>query len=144
MPSTQRTPPQTCSFYGSLLLAIVPTASAAALETVKVIDLESGRWWAVLLFVQVITLVGYAASSLSQWAGWIDGTILQRLTIMQGMFAALLAGNMSYFLGLHYAGLSEIMAMMASGAGGYGGDRYLVPMFQKLLGRLTDQPREKP
>lgn len=122
-----------------LLLAGIPVAALAATETARALDLGNWRWWAVLGFVQGITLIGYFASSLNQWAGWIDGTTLQRLTIIQGMIASIMAGNVAYFLGLHYAGLTEVMALMASGAGGFGGDKFLTPLLGRIFGKATDK-----
>ena len=145
MPWTLDTRRLSYSSTGSLLLLLmIPFGALGADQAIKAFDLSSGRWWAILFFVQVFTIVGYMASSLSQWAGWVDGTTLQRLQIVQGAIAACLAGNMSYFLGLHYAGLTEVMALMSAGAGGFGGDRFLVPLLQRLFGKATGTPPEKP
>ena len=144
MRSTRNTLPLAYSSTGSaILLLAVPFAAMAAEQSIKQFDLSSARWWAILAFVQVVTIIGYMASSLSQWAGWIDGTVLQRMTILQGAIAALMAGNMSYFLGLHYAGLSEVMALMSAGAGGFGGDRFITPVLQRMFGKATGLPPEK-
>lgn len=127
-----------CSFIGSIvLLLFVPLAAMAAGETVKALDFHSGRWWGLFLFVQLITLLGYAASSLSQWAGWIDGTILAKLQIIQGVACALMAGNIAFLLGVHYAQVTEVQALIASGAGGYGGDKLLTPLLNRIFGKAT-------
>lgn len=129
--------PAASFFTGNAALFLIPAAAFAADRAA--LDLSSARWWAVLGFVQAITLLGYAASSLSQWAGWIDGTVLVRLQIIQGVAVALLAGNVAYFFALHSANLPEVYALMSSGAGGYGGDKFLTPLLSRVFGKATTE-----
>jgi hypothetical protein len=115
----------------------IPLAAAGATDMAKALDLGSARWWGLFLFAQLITLLGYAASSLSQWAGWVDGTVLAKLTIIQGVACSLMAGNIAFLLGLHYAQVTEVQALIASGAGGYGGDKLLTPLLNRIFGKAT-------
>lgn len=125
------------STVSGILLLIIPLMAIAASETVKALDFHSARWWGLFIFVQLITLLGYAASSLSQWAGWIDGTVLARLTIIQGVACSLMAGNIAFLLGVHYMQVTEVQALIASGAGGYGGDKLLTPLLNRIFGKAT-------
>lgn len=137
MPSTPNIRPVAWFSTGNVALFLIPIAAFAADRAA--LDLTNGRWWAILGFVQAITLLGYAASSLSQWAGWIDGTVLVRLQIIQGVMVAILAGNVAYFTALHSANLPEVYALMSSGAGGYGGDKFLTPLLTRIFGRATGE-----
>lgn len=92
----------------------------------------------LLMFAQGLALVGYLASSLPTWAGWLDGTALQRLTIIQGAIVAILAGNVAFFLSVE-AGISQILCLLSAAAGGYGGDKVLVPMLNRIFGK-ADKP----
>jgi hypothetical protein len=127
------------SIASAFLLALIPLSALAADMAVGKLDLGNLRFWGVLAAVQAVTLVGYCASSLPQWAGWVDGTALVRLTIIQGVVTSLMAGNIAFFTGLYYAGLTEIVALMAAGAGGFGGDKFLVPVLQRLFGKATGE-----
>lgn len=140
MPSIPSIRPVASFFTGNFALFLIPAAAFAADRAA--LDLSNARWWAILGFVQIITILGYTASSLSQWAGWIDGTVLVRLQIIQGVAVALLAGNVAYFCALHSANLPEVYALMSSGAGGYGGDKFLTPVLTRIFGKATGQPQE--
>lgn len=124
MPSITATPPVSSFFIGSAL------AAGAAHPL--------GGFWGMLAFAQALTVVGYLASSLPQWAGWIDGTVLQRLTILQGAVVAWFAGNVGYLLAVSNE-LSQIMCLLSAAAGGYGGDKFLMPLMQRIFGK-TEKP----
>lgn len=91
----------------------------------------------MLGIAQVPILFGYGSSSLSMWAGWADGTVRDRLLIIQGLMAAMFGGNVAYLGGLYMADLPEWMALMAAGAGGFGGDKFLAPLMQRIFGKAT-------
>jgi hypothetical protein len=120
------------------LLALVPLAAFAADQAVHSIDPGAPRFWVALGAVQVLSLVGYAASSLPQWAGWIKDTggpvavLERRLKIVQGMVIALLAGNCAYYGGHHYWGLAEILAFGTAAMASYGGDKFLSPLMSRI------------
>lgn len=96
--------------------------------------LNIGGFAGMLAFAQVLAIVGYLASSLPAWAGWVDGTVLQRLTIVQGAVVAILAGNVAFFLALEYE-FSQIITLLSAAAGGYGGDKFLAPVLARVFGR---------
>lgn len=118
-------------------------APAAVLaEAMRAFDASSGRFWIALAVAQVISLLGYGASSLPQWAGWVDDTggavamLERKLKIIQGLVIAFLAGNIAYFGGLYYA-LAEIPCFGAAALAAYGGDKFLTPLLSRLTGRAT-------
>lgn len=122
--------------------ALVPLAAAAAEQAVRAADPGAPRFWAALAAVQVLALFGYAASSLPQWAGWIDDTggavavLERRLKIVQGLVIAILAGNLAYFGGFYCFAWPEIPCFGAAAMASYGGDRFLSPLLSRLTGRI--------
>lgn len=122
MPSTIDTKLALFGFIGSAMAA-------------QAAPFESRGFLALFGFAQLLAVIGYLASSLPLWAGWIDGTTLQRLTIVQGLLVAVLAGNVAFFLAVEY-GLSQILSMMAAAAGGYGGDKFLMPLLNRVVGKV--------
>lgn len=119
------------SIASGLLLAVVPL-SVAAEQLVQAFDPSASRFWAALAAVQVLWLFGYAASSLPVWAKWPDGTVGDRLTIVQGALVAGLAGNIAYYGGYYYAGFAEVACYIGSGVAGWGGDKFLTPVLQRV------------
>lgn len=121
----------------SWLLALVPVAAYAAEQAVRNLDASEARFWAALAAVQVLSLVGYASSSLPQWAGWIDDTggavavLERRLKIVQGLVIALLSGNAAYVSGYYYFGLPEIVCFGGAAGAAYGGDKFLSPVLSR-------------
>lgn len=95
---------------------------------------DSRGFLAMIAFAQFLSIVGYLASSLPVWAGWLDGTTLQRLTIVQGVLVAVLAGNFAFFLAVEN-GVSQILSLLGAAAGGYGGDKFLMPLLNRVFGR---------
>lgn len=134
MRSTLKFPRPGSAFIASALamMAAVPVAALAADFTMRSMDLGSPRWWATLAFVQAVILVGYGASSLALWAGWRDGPLATRLTLIQGVLTALLAGNAAYFLGVTAGTLPDIPSMIVAGVAGWGGEKFLTPILQRI------------
>jgi len=122
--------------------ALVPFAAMAADQAIRSIDPGAARFWWVFLAVQVLALVGYAASSLPQWAGWIDtaggaqAILERRLKIVQGTVIAVLAGNCGYYGGFYYFALPEVLCFGTTAIAAYGGDKVLSPLLSRLTGRV--------
>ena len=114
----------------SLFIGFIGSAMAS-----PVVALSGNSFAGLLMFAQGLALVGYLASSLPTWAGWLDGSVLQRLTIIQGAIVAILAGNVAFFLSVE-AGISQILCLLSAAAGGYGGDKVLVPLLNRLFGKV--------
>lgn len=112
-------------------------ASAAAAQ-VALLEMEPAGFWTLMAGAQVLILLSYAASSLPIWSGWIDGTLTQRLTILQSLLVALVAGNVAFFLSFEY-GFSKLIALIAAAAGGYGGDKLLAPLMARIFGKVGPQ-----
>jgi len=127
------------SIASGLLLAVVPL-SVVAEQLVRAFDPEAPRFWAALAAVQVLWLFGYAASSLPTWAKWPDGALADRLSIVQGALVSGLAGNIAYYGGYYYAGFAEVACFIGSGVAGWGGDKFLTPVLDRInaaIGALT-------
>lgn len=124
-----------------LPLALVPLAVAAAEAAVRELDASGVRFWAAFAAVQVLWLLGYAGSSLPQLAKWQDTTggevaiAERRLTIIQGVAVAALAGNIAYFGGYYYAGLAQVVCFIGAAAAAWGGDKFLTPILARITGR---------
>lgn len=103
----------------------------------RVFDFESPYWWLTFGAVQIIVLIGYAAASLPAWAKWEDGNRQDRLTIIQGVIASILAGNIAYSLSYYAARAPEVWCLVAAALAAYAGDAYLRPMLQRVLGRMS-------
>ena len=133
MRSILRFPPAPCASIASgLFLVLVPLAARAAEQLARDFEPGTTRFWFTLAAVQVLWAIGYAASSLPAWAKWQDGTRLDRLTIVQGVVVAGMAGNICYYGAFYYMGAAEIASFICSGLAGFGGDKFLAP----LIGRL--------
>lgn len=121
---------------------LMPLAAYAAEQAMRALDPGAPRFWWALVAVQILSLVGYAASSLPQWAGWIDDSggavavLERRLKIVQGLAIAILAGNCAYYGGFHYFGMAEVLCFGAAAVAAYGGDRFLSPLLSRLTGRV--------
>lgn len=120
------------SVAAALAVPVVAFAASATLDTLPVND----RFWGALLAVQFITALGYLASSLPTWARWLDdeATLEQRLSVISGALTAVLAGNVAYFGALHYMHVAEVGAFISSGVAAWGGDKFLTPILQRIVG----------
>jgi hypothetical protein len=128
-----------------VLLAVLPVSAFAA-DIVRSLgdDAEHIAFWVALIFVQLVTLIGYAGSSLPGWAKWIDGDtrfaiLTNRLTILAGLFTSLFAGNVAYYAGFYYLNSPQIACFIAAGLCGFGGDRAVSPMLNRVLGKIAPQ-----
>lgn len=119
----------------SFFIASAPLAYAASSAPIA---FGSSHFWWMLAGAQVLLGLGYLASSLPTWAKWEDGTTLERLVIIQGVFVSIVAGNVAFFLAIEY-GSSDITRLLASAAGGYGGDKLLSPLLERVLGRSAEK-----
>ena len=123
MRSILRFPQAPCASIASgLLAALVPLAALAVDEMAHHFEPGTMRFWWTLGAVQVLWLFGYLASSLPAWAKWPDGTVQDRLTIVQGVMVGGLSGNIAYYGGFYYAGFAEIACFIGTGLAGWGGD----------------------
>lgn len=110
-----------------LLLAIVPTALAGERLAVE-IPIESVRFWVLMAIVQVLTTLGWAASSIDKLAGWLDATSptwADRLAVVKTGVCSSLAGNGAFLAALYWQQTPEVVALLSAGAGGYLGDQLL-------------------
>lgn len=132
------------------LCMLPPLVAYAAEQAMRALDPGAARFWWALVAVQVLALVGYAASSLPQWAGWIDDSggavavLERRLKIVQGLVIALLAGDCAYYGGYHYFGMAEVLCFGAAAVAAYGGDKFLSPLLSRLTGRVQQQGGSTP
>lgn len=135
------------SIASGWLLALLPLAALGAEQLLRVFEPGNWRFWAAFGVVQLLWLWGYLASSLPAWAKWDDGTVLDRLTIVQGTFVAALAGNIAYHGGFYYLGLAEIVCFIATSVAAWGGDKFLSPLLQRgyaLFGAAPGSNQPKP
>lgn len=131
-------------FSSLILMAIwVPTTALAAAQAVLSADVGTNRFWIALIAVQILGFFGYAASSLPQWAKWLDvsGDVVaiaeRRLKIIQGLFIAFLSANIAYVLGYYYGGVAEIPSFIAAAGAAYLGDKFLSPLAARITGKAT-------
>lgn len=128
-----------------LLLVVVPIAAYAADAAVRELDAASWRFWAAFIAVQILWGLGYAGSSLHEWAGWKDrsgGDLAiaeRRLKILQGVAVAALAGNIAYFGGYYYLNVAQVACFIGAAAAAWGGDKFLTPILARITGRAGQQ-----
>jgi len=121
-----------------LLLFAFPYATAAEQMSRSLIG--DTRFWVVAAAVQVLGVIGYLASSLAQWAKWPDGTLIERLALVQGSVTALLAANIAFYGGYYYVECPEIVAFIAAAVASWGGDKFISPILVRITGRIQDSP----
>jgi len=127
-----------------MAIALLPLA-AYAQDQVGGLDPEHVRL-ATYLWLSAFSLLGWLASDLPKLAGWVDrtlnhGNLLKtRLEILQGFFAAELAGLLVYFLtksspkwlGMN-AAPPEMTLFVFVGLAGFAGTRGLEWVRERLL-----------
>lgn len=131
-----------CTFTASVAAALVPAAAVIAAEQARLVDpvlVPLATW----LWVTMLALLGWAASSLATLAGWVDGSAAERLKIMQGIIASLLAGAIVFLLGRWY-GAPEILNFIGVAGGGFMGDKYLMPLFTRVLAAIWPAANSTP
>lgn len=136
MRSTIRIHLAACNFCGKAILTsscVVAYAADGAIRSIES-EWERGPFWIAFLFVQLLILIGYAASSLPQWADWTTGEPRRRYELVGSVFAALLAGNSTYFAGLYAIGWAQIYCFLATPFSAYAGDKFIAP----VAARITD------
>ena len=123
-----------------LLLGAIPGVSLPASESIHGLSIPVS---AVLIFltVQFVSMIGYFAASLSDWAVWNDdsGTPLEqatrRLKLVQGMIVGILTGNVCFYGGTIGLSAETLTGFITAGLGAYGGDRVLTPILQRIIGK---------
>lgn len=124
--------PRSSAFTASAAIASVwPVAAALAAEQTRIVD-PTLLPWATWFWVVLLALLGWAASSLPALAGWVDGTLAERLKVVQGVIASLLAGMIAFLLGRYFEA-ANILSFIGAAGGGFLGDKYLQPMFTRVL-----------
>lgn len=121
------------------LLWLLPTVVLAAEQ----VALVSGVTEIILIFfgVQLVSVVGHGAASLTDWAQWGDRSgssvdmYARRLKLVQGLLLSGLAGNAFFYGSQQMADLSEIPALLGAGVAAYGGDRFLTPILTRITGK---------
>jgi hypothetical protein len=129
-------------FRIQLLLFLLPIAALAAEVAGRSLD-GSWRFWVTLVAVQMATTLGYGASSLPQWAKWRDGSLYERLVIVQGFWVAMLAGNIAYYGSFYYLPsmgvlTNEVGCFIGAAVAGFGGDRFLTPLLFRITGKIQE------
>lgn len=93
---------------------------------------EIAGWGAVVV---IVSLFGWAVSSLDQLAGWTDdATRLTKLSIVKGVFASVAAAALVVLLG-HWQGWHPLVNVVAAFLGGMSGDKLLRPMADGMIAR---------
>ena len=108
--------------------------AAASTEVLRILDVLNPMFWAGVLVVQLVSLLGYLVSSLPVWAGWADGTLKDRLTILRGTLSSLFSANCIFGLGYYYYQFPEVLCWVCAGIAGYAGDAVLAPLLARLVG----------
>lgn len=135
----------TVKFSRALAFMALPAVAVAAEGGMRPLD-GSLRFWVAAMAVMVLALAGYSASSLPQWAQWLDDTggpvVIRerRLKIVQGLVIALLAGNIAYYGGFYYLAIAEVACFIAAALGAYAGDRFLNPLVSRMTGGKLPLP----
>lgn len=107
-------------------------ASGGMLATLGVIGDLAG-WGAIVL---VVSLFGWAVSSLDQLAGWTDDAPrLAKLTIVKGICASVAAAAIVVIIG-HWLQWHPLANVVAAFLGGMAGDKLLRPMADGLIARI--------
>ena len=120
---------------GWLLLLGVSVAHAADSILLRAIenDWRGETFWWTFIAVQVLWAIGYLSSSLPKWAKWTTADTEGRLTVIAGALCALIAGNTAYYMGYYEMGFKTLYCLFGAIGGGFLGEKYLTPLFQKLL-----------
>jgi hypothetical protein len=91
--------------------------------------------WGVLVIV--VSLLGWAVSSLDQLAGWTDGAPrLAKLTIVKGIFASIAAAAVVVIIGQLWA-WHPLAIVVCAFLGGMSGDKLLRPLADGMIARLA-------
>ena len=97
-----------------------------------------------MALLHVVILIAYGAASLPKWAQWIDGSRLERFTIVQGVLISLIAGWLAWMLFYHYGNAHEALCWVMVVLGSYFGEQFLRMVLERYAGKLPDggnQPR---
>lgn len=114
-------------------LFLLAPVIAFATETALHADMSTLEFWLTLLCVQGLTMIGYGASSLALWAKWPDGSLEQRLTIVQGMLVAGLAGNIGYYYSYYSMAFPQIGSFTLAALCSFGGDKFVSPLVTRAV-----------
>lgn len=117
--------------------ALLIPVGALAEQAVRELDASSWRFWFAFGAVQGLAGIGWCASSLARFAGWIDPTggplaqFERRLVVLQGVAISVLASNAAYYGGFYGQSWPEIYCFIGAALGAYGGDKFLSPLLQR-------------
>lgn len=104
---------------------------------VQVDPVAVGTWLAVGSGIVLVSVIGWAVSSLHVLAGWTDNaTRAEKLEICKGILASISAGGIGAVYGVH-AGWPMVAVILAAFFGGYSGDRWLKPLAEAVLARVN-------
>ena len=88
------------------------------------------------LIVLVVSLFGWAVSSLHTLAGWTDSApIVAKLEIVKGIFASIAAAAIFVLVG-NWQGWPTLLNIIGAFLAGMSGDRLLRPLADGLIARL--------
>jgi hypothetical protein len=86
--------------------------------------------------VLLLSMFGWAISSLHMLAGWTEGGLANRLVIIKGMLASL-GGGMLIALGGLSTEMPVVLICIGVFAAGIAGERFLLPFVERILARIT-------
>lgn len=135
MQATGRAQKSSALKYAAAVLWIPALAYGAESITSRALTVDARFWWAHF-FVTVLSLAGWAGSSLPKLAGWVDG-MKEKLEILQGVVVALISGSIAYYGGFYLLAnfgynVPEIGCFIATIVAAWGGDRFLTPLLDTL------------
>lgn len=94
-------------------------------------------WIVVGGVILLVSLVGWAVSSLHVLAGWTDNaTRAEKLEICKGILASVSAGGLGAGYAAH-AGWPMVAVILTAFFAGYSGDRWLKPLAEAVLARVN-------
>ena len=88
------------------------------------------------LIVLVVSLFGWAVSSLHTLAGWTDSApVVAKLEIVKGIFASIAAAAIFVLIG-NWQGWPTLLNIVGAFLAGMSGDRLLRPLADGMIARL--------
>jgi hypothetical protein len=124
--------------WNSIVSALALASGASAAPLLEA-EWSTGAFWFLFAAVQFLWAVGYIASSAPKLLRWVDGSIAGKLEVLSGVACSLIAGNACYYLGYYYANMTHILCLFAAIGGGFTGERYLTPLFMRLMPLSTQK-----
>lgn len=97
-------------------------------------QLGTSSFWVTFGVVQVLLMFGYALSNLPKWGGWKDGTRVERLELVRGVMASVVAGNGLYYAATAWQSYGQPTGFVGCLVGGFAGDRVIQMAVERVLG----------